>query len=143
MPVSEESVELAVSACQAADDKKAEDLTILEVGDILGVTEVFAVVTAGSDRQLKAIVDAIEERLRDEHQRKPRRSEGTPASGWMLLDFEDMVCHLFSREQRSFYALDRLWADVPRREPLTGEPLPSATTQRTSELTASPADANR
>jgi ribosome-associated protein len=128
VPATEEAVQLAVAAADAADDRKATDVQILEVADILTVVDVFLLATAASDRQLKAVVDRIEERLREDHDRKPRRREGTASSGWMLLDFGDLVCHLFSAEQRDFYAHERLWADVPRREPLTGAPLaaPSA-----------------
>jgi ribosome-associated protein len=128
VPATEEAVQLAVAAADAADDRKATDVQILEVADILTVVDVFLLATAASDRQLKAVVDRIEERLREDHDRKPLRREGTASSGWMLLDFGDLVCHLFSAEQRDYYALERLWADVPRREPLTGAPLdaPSA-----------------
>ena len=71
------------------------------------------------------MAEKIEERLRGSD-RKPLRREGTPASGWVLLDYGDLVCHLFSAEQRDFYSLERLWADVPRRDVLTGAPLDPA-----------------
>lgn len=122
MPATEEAVELAVAAATAADDKKATDLTVLEVADVLGVVDLFLLVTTSSDRQLRAVADGIEERLRRDG-RRPLRREGEAAAGWVLLDFGDLVCHLFSEEQRSFYALERLWADVPRRDPGSGEPL--------------------
>jgi ribosome-associated protein len=125
VPASDEAVALAVAAADAADDKKASDLTILDVADILALVDVFLLVTASSDRQLKAVAESIQDRLRDQG-RKPLRREGTPSAGWVLLDFGDLVCHLFSGEQRDFYALERLWADVPRRDPVTGEPLVDA-----------------
>lgn len=121
MPALPYSVELAVSAARAADEKKARELSILEVADILSVVDLFVLATAGSDRQLNAVADEIERVLRDEHDRKPSRREGTPESGWVLLDYGDIVCHLFSTEQREFYSLERLWADVPRRDIETGE----------------------
>lgn len=124
MPATDEAVALAVTAADAADDVKATDLTILDVADLLALVDVFLLATASSDRQLKAMAEKIEERLRDVD-RKPLRREGTPASGWVLLDFGDLVCHLFSAEQRDFYSLERLWADVPRRDVLTGAPLAS------------------
>jgi ribosome-associated protein len=120
VPATDEAVALAVAAADAADDKKATDLSILDVADLLVVTDLFLLVTTSSDRQLKAVGEAIEERLRA-HERRPLRREGTAAAGWVLLDFGDLVCHLFSSEQRDFYALDRLWADVPRRDPVTGD----------------------
>jgi ribosome-associated protein len=121
VPATDEAVALAVAAADAADDKKATDLSILEVADILALVDVFLLVTTASDRQLKAVVDAIVERLREDLGRKVLRREGTAEGGWMLLDYGDLVCHLFSTEQREFYSLDRLWSDVPRRDVRTGE----------------------
>jgi ribosome-associated protein len=123
VPATADAIALAVAAADAADDKKATDLTILDVADLLAVVDLFLLVTTTSDRQLRAVSDGIEERLRQDG-RKPVRREGEPSSGWVVLDFEDVVCHLFSTEQREFYALERLWADVPRYDPRTGEPLP-------------------
>jgi len=120
VPATEEAVRLAVAAADAADDVKATDLALLDVSDLLVIVDVFLLATAGSDRQLKAIAERIEERLRD-HARRPLRREGTPSAGWVLLDFGDLVCHLFLAEQRGLYALERLWADVPRRDVRTGE----------------------
>jgi ribosome-associated protein len=123
VPASEEAIALAVAAATAADDKKATDLSLLDVADVLGLVDVFLLVSAGSDRQLKAVAEGIEDRLR-EADRRILRKEGDPAGGWVLLDFGDLVCHLFSTEQRDFYGLERLWADVPRRDPLDGSLLP-------------------
>lgn len=122
MPATTEAVALAVTAADAADDKKASDLTILDVADLLAIVDVFLLATASSDRQLKAVAESIEERLRQDG-RRPLRREGAPSTGWMLLDYGDLVCHLFSPEQREYYALERLWADVPRRDATSGEPL--------------------
>lgn len=138
MPATDEAVALAVTAADAADDRKATDLAILEVADILAVVDLFLLATASSDRQLKAVADRIEERLREDHDRKVLRREGTPGSGWMLLDFGDLVCQLFADEQRDYYALDRLWADVPRRDVLTGQrtaaPEPGAGSERETDV---------
>lgn len=123
MPATEEAVALAVAAADAADDKRATDLTILEVADLLALVDVFLLVSTASDRQLKAVAEAVQERLQLDHDRKPLRREGTAEGGWLVLDYGDLVCHLFSTEERDFYALDKLWADVPRRDPSTGEPL--------------------
>lgn len=120
MPATDEAVTLAIHAADAADDVKATDLTIMDLADLLALVDVFLLATAASDRQLKAMGEKIEERLREDG-RKPLRREGTAESGWMLLDYGDLVCHLFSAEQRGFYSLERLWADVPRRDVLTGE----------------------
>ena len=131
MPATDEAVALAVAAADAADDVKATDLTILDVADLLALVDVFVLASTTSDRQLKAVAESIEDRLRGLG-RQPLRREGTPASGWVLLDFGDLVCHLFSTEQREFYSLERLWADVPRRDPRTGEPLERAQLSATS-----------
>lgn len=138
MPATDEAVALAVTAADAADDRKATDLAILEVADILAVVDLFLLATASSDRQLKAVAERIEERLHEEHDRQVLRREGTPASGWMLLDFGDLVCQLFADEQRDYYGLDRLWADVPRRDIVTGErtaaPQPGAGSERETDV---------
>lgn len=125
MPATDDAVTLAVTAADAADDRKATDPAILDVADLLALVDVFLLVTTSSDRQLKAVADAIEERLRDQG-RRPSSREGTPASGWVVLDYGDLVCHVFQTEQRELYALERLWADVPRFDPRTGERLEPA-----------------
>jgi len=119
VPASQEAVDLSVVAAAAAEDRKAEDPVILEVADVLVVADLFLVVSASNERQIGAIVAGIEERLHVEG-RRPLRREGTPTSGWMLLDYGDLVCHVLHSEQRDFYALERVWADVPRRDPLSG-----------------------
>lgn len=121
MPAQPDAVQAALAAVEAAEEKKATDPVILEVADVLAVVDLFAIVEAGNERQLKAVVDEIERALRDDLDRRPLRREGAPASGWVLLDYGDVVCHLFLSERRQFYALERLWADVPRRDPETGE----------------------
>ncbi|MDP8960514.1 MAG: ribosome silencing factor [Actinomycetota bacterium] len=123
MPAVPEAISAAVSACRAADDKQASDVVVLDVADLLVLVDLFVLATARNDRHLKAIAEAIERRLRDEHGLRPVRREGTAESGWYLLDFGDVVCHLFDEDQRNFFALERLWADVPHLEPLSGGPL--------------------
>lgn len=126
MPAEQDAIELAVAVVAAADDKKASDLLLLEVADVLAVVDVFLLATASSDRQLRAVAEAIEERGR-ELGRRPQQREGKAESGWLLLDFGDIVVHLFSHEQREYYSLERLWADVPRIDTTTGERLPPVT----------------
>jgi ribosome-associated protein len=106
--------ELALAAAQAAADKKAEDIVIIDVGDQLVITDAFIIASAPNERQVQAIVDAIEERLLQLPEKaKPVRREGERAGRWVLLDYIDVVVHVQHSEEREFYALDRLWKDCP------------------------------
>ena len=119
MPASDEAVALGVAAAAAADERSATDAVLLEVADVLVVADLFLVVSVSNERQLGAVAQGIEEALHA-HGRRPLRREGVPSSGWMLIDFGDLVCHVLHAEQREFYALERLWADVPHRDVATG-----------------------
>lgn len=115
MSASERALELALAGAQAAADKKAENIVILDVGEQLVITDLFLLASAPSDRQVLAIVDAIEERLLELPEKaKPVRREGERKGRWMLLDYIDIVVHVQHSEEREFYSLDRLWKDVPR-----------------------------
>lgn len=127
MPAQEEAVDLAVVACQAAAEKKATDPLILEVADLLTVVDLFVVLSAVNERQLRAVARAVDEGVSTRLDRDPLRQEGTPESGWILLDYGDVACQLFVADRRDHYALERLWGDVPRRDVSTGEPLPPLT----------------
>jgi len=114
VPASERAVELALAAAQAAADKKANDIVILDVADQLVITDAFLVASAPNERQVQAIVDAIEERLLGLPEKaKPVRREGERSGRWVLLDYVDIVVHVQHSEEREFYALDRLWKDCP------------------------------
>ena len=112
MPASERSVELGLAAAQAAADKLASDILLLDVSEQLVITDVFLLASAPNDRQVKAVVDEIEDRLR-ELGAKPVRREGAQEGRWVLLDFADIVVHVQHEEERVFYALERLWKDCP------------------------------
>ena len=115
MPASERAIELAVAAAQAAADKKAEDIVLLDIGDQLAITDIFLVASAPNERQVISIVDAIEEALLALPEKaKPVRREGERAGRWVLLDYVDIVVHIQHSEERDFYALDRLWKDCER-----------------------------
>ena len=115
MPASERAIELALTAAQAAADKKANDIVILDVADQLVITDAFLLASAPNERQVLAIVDAIEEQLAKLPEKaKPVRREGERAGRWVLLDYVDIVVHVQHAEEREFYALDRLWKDCPR-----------------------------
>ena len=115
MPASERALELALAAAQAAADKKAENIAILDVTDQLVITDAFLLASAPNERQVMAIVDAIEEELTKLPEKaKPVRREGERAGRWVLLDYVDIVVHVQHNEEREFYSLDRLWKDCPR-----------------------------
>jgi ribosome-associated protein len=114
VPASERAIELALAAAQAAADKKADDIVIIDVADQLVITDAFLVASAPNERQVQAIVDAIEERLLGLPEKaKPVRREGERAGRWVLLDYVDLVVHVQHSEEREFYSLDRLWKDCP------------------------------
>lgn len=109
-----EARRLAIVAAQAADDKGARDPVILEVGDVLVLADHFVVASAVNDRRVKAIVDDVERRVADAGLGKPLRVEGVDTRQWVLLDYGDVVVHVFLQEIRDYYDLERLWSDVPR-----------------------------
>lgn len=112
MTASERSIELAVAAARAAAGLKAEEIIALDVSAQLVLTDVFVLASGTNERQVGAIVDAVEEAL---HKlgAKPLRREGKAEGRWVLLDFNDIVVHVQHAEDRQFYALERLWKDCP------------------------------
>ena len=109
-----ESVEIIRTAALAADEKKAENIVAFDVSDSLAITDAFMVASAPNERQVAAVVDAIEDKLIQEHRVKPLRREGRGEGRWVLLDFGDIVIHVLHDEDRAFYALERLWGDSPK-----------------------------
>jgi ribosome-associated protein len=109
----EEALEMARVAVAAAADKLAQDVTVLDVSDQLVITDCFVIASAPNERQVQAIVDEVEEKLRQQGV-KPTRREGAREGRWVLLDFTDIVVHVQHNEERSTYGLDRLWKDCPR-----------------------------
>lgn len=125
MTASDDARRVALLAAQAAADKQAEDIVIVDVSDRLVITDVFVIASASNDRQVSAVVDEIEARLRTDADVKPVRREGTKEGRWVLLDYLDVVVHVQHSEERVFYALERLWTDCPQI-PFTDAALPSA-----------------
>lgn len=105
---------LARIAAQAADDKKAEDTIVLDVGELLQITEYFVVTSASNRRLVRTIVDSIEEAVRLQLGRSPVRIEGLTELQWVLMDYGDVVVHVFIDEMRTYYEIERLYRDVPR-----------------------------
>ncbi|HEU4540069.1 MAG TPA: ribosome silencing factor [Jiangellaceae bacterium] len=112
MPVSDRARELVIAAAEAASDKLADDIIAFDVSEQLAITDAFILCSAPNDRQVKAIVDGIEERLRDLHAR-PLRREGEREGRWVLLDYGDIVVHVQHAEDRQYYSLEKLWKDCP------------------------------
>ena len=98
----------------AACDKKAEDVLVLDLRGLCHFTDYFVICHGSSSRQALAIADAIEERMLTEAKRKPKHVEGRRVGDWILIDFIDVVVHVFVDEKREFYGLERLWGDAPR-----------------------------
>ena len=112
MTATPEAVALAVAAAEAASDKLADDIVAIDVSEQLVITDVFVLCSAANDRQVRAVVDAIEERLHGMGS-KPLRREGESEGRWVLLDFGDVVVHVQLAEERIHYAIERLWKDCP------------------------------
>ena len=115
MTATEHALELVRIAAQAASDKLAENIIAFDVSEQLVITDAFVLCSAPSDRQVKSIVDEVEDRLR-ELGAKPVRREGERDGRWVLIDYGDIVVHVQHEEERSFYALERLWRDCPTIE---------------------------
>ena len=98
-----------------ASDVKAQDIVELDLRGVLGYTDYFVIATGGSDRQVKAIHDRIAEGMKKEHGVLAQRVEGLAEARWVLLDYLDVVVHVFTPETREFYGLERLWGEVPQR----------------------------
>ncbi|MER7795993.1 ribosome silencing factor [Microbacterium sp. NPDC096154] len=112
MMASADSLEMLKIAAAAADAKGGEDLVALDVSEPLPLVDVFLLVTGRSERNVAAIADEIEDKLNEAGHKRLRR-EGRAESRWVLLDFGDLVVHVFHQEERAFYALERLWKDCP------------------------------
>ena len=112
MTATDRSIELTQAAAQAAADRLATSIVALDVSDQLAITDTFVIASAESERQVNAIVDAVEEALLPLGS-KPVRREGRASGRWVLIDFGDIVLQAFHEEDREFYDLERLWQDCP------------------------------
>jgi ribosome-associated protein len=112
MTATDHAVSLVHAAARAAADKLAQHIMAFDVSDELAITDAFLLASATNDRQVKAIVEEVEERLR-EIGAKPLRREGERDGRWVLIDYGDVVVHVQHEEERQFYALERLWRDCP------------------------------
>ncbi len=125
MTAAEPAVARTQAAAAAAEEKKAEDVVAFDVSEQLAIAEVFLICSAQNERQVNAIVDSVQEQLREvpEDPARPLRREGEREGRWVLLDYGDLVVHVMHVEDRAYYALERLWKDCPT------VPLPAGTPQ--------------
>ncbi len=112
MTATDRALELVAIAAQAAHDKQAESILAYDVSEQLAITDAFVIASANNERLVGAIVDEIEDKLR-ESGAKPIRREGQRGGRWVLIDYGDVVVHVQHEEERTFYALERLWSDCP------------------------------
>jgi ribosome-associated protein len=110
-----DATDLARTIADLAADKKAIELVELDVGEILDYTDRFIICSGNTDRQTKAIADGIQEGLKKDHGIAPRRIEGLPEARWILMDYLDVVVHIFTPDARDFYRLEQLWGEAPKR----------------------------
>lgn len=120
------SRDVAIAAARAAAEKQATDIVVLDVSEIIVITDHFVICTAGTQRQIRSVIEAVEESLRGLGE-KPMRREGESEAGWWLLDYVDVVVHVFGEEERAYYDLERLWSDAPQ---VAWEPSDAAATGR-------------
>ncbi|CAJ1501430.1 ribosome silencing factor [[Mycobacterium] holstebronense] len=112
MTATPEAVRMATVAAGAASNKLADDVVVIDVSAQLVITDCFVIASASNERQVNAIVDEVEDKMRLAGY-KPARREGTREGRWTLLDYVDIVVHIQHQDERDFYALDRLWKDCP------------------------------
>ena len=111
--------QLAGTAVDAILDKKGLDVVVMDMAGVSGVADMFVIATGESDLQIKAIADAVVDQVREKHAERPWHKEGYEHRQWILLDYVDLVVHVFHPERREFYGLERLWGDAPREEVAT------------------------
>jgi len=107
--------ELASTIAAYADDKKARDIVELDLRGVVSYTDYFVICSGNSERQVKAIHDGVYEGMKKDHGVLPRRVEGLPEARWILMDYLDVIVHVFTPETRDYYRLEQLWGEVPAR----------------------------
>ncbi len=112
-----DSRKLALLCRELADNKKAEDIVILDLRQVSSVTDYFVILSGTSEPHLRAIVDEITDKLWEEHQLRPRAIDGTLQAAWVVLDFFDVIVHVMRQDVRERYDLETLWGDAPRVKP--------------------------
>jgi ribosome-associated protein len=108
---------LALQCRELADNRKAEDIAVLDVADVSSIADYFVIASGTSEPHLRAISDEITEKLREDHGIKPRAVDGTLQAGWLVLDYFDVIVHVMRADVRQHYDLEGLWGDAPRVRP--------------------------
>jgi ribosome-associated protein len=109
-----DSRKLALLCRELADNRKAENIVILDVRELSSVTDYFVIASGTSEPHLRAIVEEIDEKLKEEHQLRPRAVDGTLQAAWIVLDYFDVIVHVMRQDVRERYDLESLWGDAPR-----------------------------
>jgi ribosome-associated protein len=112
-----DSRKLALLCRELADNKKAEDIVILDMRELSSVTDYFVIASGTSEPHLRAITDEITDKLRDEHHLRPKAIDGTLQAAWIVLDYFDVIVHVMRNDVRERYDLEALWGDAPRVKP--------------------------
>jgi ribosome silencing factor RsfS/YbeB/iojap len=112
-----EAKKLALECRELADNRKAEDIVVLDVGDVSSIADYFVIASGTSEPHLRAISDEITDKLREQHGIKPRAVDGTLQAGWLVLDYFDVIVHVMRADVRRHYDLEGLWGDAPRVRP--------------------------
>jgi ribosome-associated protein len=107
---------LAAAAAGAAADKQGREIVVLDVGEVLAITDLFVITSGANVRQVRTIVEEIEKKVKEAGGPGPHRIEGLDDAGWVLMDYGDFVVHVFLDDVRRYYDLERLWADAPRTD---------------------------
>ncbi|MGJ3244609.1 MAG: ribosome silencing factor [Elainellaceae cyanobacterium] len=110
------SLELAMTVCQAADERKGADITLLRVADVCYLADYFVIITGFSNVQVRAIARFIQDTVEDDWQRKPEQVEGMSEGRWVLLDYGEVIVHIFLPQEREFYNLEAFWGHAERIE---------------------------
>jgi ribosome-associated protein len=110
------AADLARLAIDAILDKKGREVAVLDLRGISGVADLFVIATSDSDVQTRAIADAVQQKIREEANERPWKKEGLDSLKWVLLDYVDVVVHVFDEEKRAYYDLERLWGDAPSED---------------------------
>jgi ribosome-associated protein len=117
MDAKKDSKKLALACRELADNRKAEDIVVLDVAEISSIADYFVIASGTSEPHLRAISDEITEKLREDHAIRPRAVDGTLQAGWLVLDFFDVIVHIMRNDVRAHYDLEGLWGDAPRVRP--------------------------